>query len=260
VPVLVFSDEQGKVCAVLFSYACHPTARDGLKVGGDYVGYALDAVAEAFPDAQPIFLQGCAGDQKPRASSSAEAGFGTHSLDSVRALGVELGSAVVSAVRRAEPIDGRVRANFDAVLLQNEAVDVDAVSAGLQSSERYIRRWAEKWHEELENDGENHTEMPLELQTITIGTDLALVGMGAEMTVEHGLRLKREHGDQFKTVVPLGYTNTMIGYVPVERQIDEGGYEVLDANQYWGYSGPFVRDSEDRIHSKIGAMISELVD
>ena len=71
--------------------------------------------------------------------------------------------------------------------------------------------------------------------------------MAGEMNVEYGLRLKCELGNRFDRVIPLGYANRIVGYVPVERQRSEGGYEVLGNAQSLLYSGPFVSGTEDRI-------------
>ena len=74
-----------------------------------------------------------------------------------------------------------------------------------------------------------------------------LVTMAGEINVEYGLRLKRELGKVIDWVIPLGYANEIVGYVPVERQIPEGGYEVVGNAQGLLYSGPFSSGTEDRI-------------
>ena len=83
------------------------------------------------------------------------------------------------------------------------------------------------------------------------GNALALVTLAGEMTVEHGLRLKRELGPRVDNVMVLAYTNDIVGYVPVRRQIPEGGYEVWASQQYWKRTGPYVAETEDRIHAAV---------
>jgi hypothetical protein len=39
----------------------------------------------------------------------------------------------------------------------------------------------------------------------------------------------------------------MVGYVPVRRQIAEGGYEVIDNNRHLLFTGPFATETEERI-------------
>jgi neutral ceramidase len=67
------------------------------------------------------------------------------------------------------------------------------------------------------------------------------------MSVEYSLRLKRELRSHFGYVLPLGYTNSIVGYIPVKRQIPEWGYEVWDANQYEHLTGPYVAQTEEQI-------------
>lgn len=95
-------------------------------------------------------------------------------------------------------------------------------------------------------------------QVVAVGEDVAVVALGGEMTVEHGLRLKREIGGRFGQVVPLGYSNGLVGYVAVARQFDEYGYEVIDANTFRRYAGRWARDTEDRIHAAVAGIVDQL--
>ncbi len=258
VPVLVVSSIEGTVKAVVFSYACHPTSRGGLRISGDYVGFAMDAVEEAFPNAQPMFLQGCAGDQKPGPDDPTEVSFPVRSVAQVRELGAALGESVAAAVAQRTAVAGPIRTAFTAITISAEEVDVNRVEAALDSEAAYQKRWAEHWHRVIAEGGPRRTDAELELQVIAIGDDLVLIGQGGEMTVEYGLRFKQELGERFGQVVPLGYSNTMVGYVPVARQFDEYGYEVLDANQYRLRSGRWERATEERIHCAVADLVDRL--
>lgn len=258
VPVLVISSPEGNVKSVVFSYACHPTARGGLRISGDFVGFAMDAVEEAFPNAQPLFLQGCAGDQKPGSDDPQAVSFPVRSVAQVAELGAELAGAVVAAVADRRPVDGPIRTAHTITTISAEEVEVERVEASLGSEVAYQKRWAEHWQQVIAEGGPRHTDAGLELQVISFGDDLVLIGQGGEMTVEHGLRFKQELGQRFRQVIPLGYSNTMVGYVPVARQFDEYGYEVLDANQYRLRSGRWERDTEERIHRTVADLVDGL--
>ncbi|MDP6777235.1 MAG: hypothetical protein QGI83_10775, partial [Candidatus Latescibacteria bacterium] len=95
------------------------------------------------------------------------------------------------------------------------------------------------------------TRVPYEVQGIRFGNSLCGVTLSGEMTAEHGLRLKRELGPHFGTVMVIGYANHIVGYVPVKRQIPEGGYEVWRNNLLLKRTGAFVEETEDRIHSAV---------
>jgi hypothetical protein len=241
-----------------FNYGCHPTSRGGLHVGGDYVSFAYDYLDDAFPSVQPAFLQGCAGDQKPRPAEAGSPSFGQRSLAQVEEIGHELGAAVESVVNGGSlaPVTGPITVRQAVITLETEPVDEPTLRAALAPEEPdYRQRWARTLLDRLEHGLPLETRVPFELQTVTFGRSLAIITMAGEMTVEHGLRLKHDLGGHFDHVMPLGYANGMVGYVPVRRQFPEFGYEVLDANQYAGRTGRYLPDTEDQIHARVHQML-----
>ena len=73
-----------------------------------------------------------------------------------------------------------------------------------------------------------------------------MIGTGGESVVDYSLRFKREFGEGATWV--LGYTNTMVAYIPSRRVWEEGGYEGgphLDeyGHPAWRWAG----NVEDRI-------------
>lgn len=261
VPVLVVRSTADRIVrGVVFSYACHPTSRGGLRLSGDYVGFALDAVEEHFPHAQPLFLQGCGGDQKVRPAEDGADTFVPRTLAQVAEAGRELGDAVAAAVPSATAVTGLLQARLASVDLVAEPATPEVLAEALASPVAYDRHWAEQWQRDVDGGASRQSVEPLELQVITIGDALVIVGMGGEMTVEHGLRLKRDLAGRFDHVIPLGYSNRLIGYVAVARQFPEYGYEVLDANRLFGFSGRWEPDTEDRVHAAITELVASLAD
>lgn len=148
-----------------------------------------------------------------------------------------------------EPVNGPISVSQTVLGLDTEPVDMDLVNAGLNDDRAFVQAWARHLFECVENDTSVATSIPFEIQTVRFGNTLAVVTLAGEMTVEHGLRLKRELGPHFDNVLILAYTNDIVGYVPVKRQIPEGGYEVWFSQQYWKRTGPYVAATEDRIHA-----------
>lgn len=257
VPVLVLRGEDGGIRGVVASYACHPTSRNGLWIGGDFVSYAVDALADATA-AQAMVLQGCAGDQKPRPADPSSAVFGIRTREQVAALGHELADAALAAMTDAVPVAGAIRTAFGTIPLRTEEVDRERVRRLADSSLPHERRWSQTWQRKLADGEATTSEADLVAQVISVGEDVAVVALGGEMTVEHGLRLKRELGGRFAQVVPLGYSNGLVGYVPVARQFDEYGYEVIDANTFRRYAGRWARDTEDQIHGAVAGLVDGL--
>src|SRR5262249_2110523 len=64
-PVLVVRDAAGKIRAVYASYACHCVTLSNNRVGGDWAGFAQEAVEADFPGAVALISVGCGADQNP---------------------------------------------------------------------------------------------------------------------------------------------------------------------------------------------------
>jgi len=191
VPVLRVISPEGKVRAVVFGYACHPTAMGGLEIGPDYPGFARDTIVEGIPGCLPIFLQGCGGDIKPR-SVTAKGSFDYKSPDVLAELGHELGRAVMAALCVPPP-------ELD--------TELDGVSRMVP----------------LPSKKDPDKPYTIEIQVLRIG-DLAIVGLTGEICVELGLRIKRELSQQ--KIWVNGYTNKGGGYLPPASYFPDGGYEV----------------------------------
>jgi len=199
VPVLRAVSPDGKVRAIVFGYACHPTTMGGLETGPDYPGPAREWVAAAYPGCLPIFLQGCGGDIKPR-SCTAGGRFGYVLLDpkqTVDQIGYELGRAVVAALAVPPRPLGMYLGGLSA-------------TAGLPTTKQV-------------EDTPQGGLFPVEVQVLRIG-DLYIVGLNGEILVEIGLHIKRELPDL--AVWVNGYSNRDLSYVANAAAYDEGGYEV----------------------------------
>lgn len=259
VPALVFTRADGSVKHVLFSYACHPTGGGAkLQAGGDYAGFAMRELEQRLGCTAGFFL-GCAGDQKPYRPDPTQAGFPSYSVEALRELGAELADAVVAAVHagRSVEVKGPLRCASRQLGLRAVVLPRTDYAAMSDSEQGYFRRWAAINLAYLDRGERPPVELPLELQTVEFGRSLALVTMAGEMSAEYGLRLVRELGGRFGAIWPVGYTNDLFGYVPSERQIPEGGYEVIGSQMFMGRPGPLESGTEAKIFATIDAMLAK---
>jgi hypothetical protein len=258
VPVMTIESPDGELRGVIFNYACHPTSNGELLAGGDYVAYALDAVEHEHRGAIACFLQGCGGDQKPRPVGPNGETFGCRTIEQVNEVGSELGAAVnaVIASNTLDEIIGPISITQEILNLECEPVDMDAVNAAKTPDQHWLmHQWAAYHENRIAQGLSEERVVPFEMQTVRFGDSLAVVTLAAEMTAEHGIRLKRDLADAFDHVLVLGYTNDIVGYIPVKRQIPEGGYEVWRANQIHKRTGPYVERTEDQIHDAVHAAL-----
>jgi len=258
VPLLVATDAAGRIRHVIFGYACHPTGGGPkLEFGGDYAGFALVEVEKALGCTAAFFL-GCAGDQKPYRPDPASAAFPAYSVEALHEFGRELAGAVVREIRfgRLAPVAGPLGVRSRRLTLRTAVLPRAEYEAMRQDELPWFRRWAEVNLAYLDRGELPPVEIGFEIQAVTFGRTLALIAMAGEMSAEYGLRLVKEFGGRFGHVWPVGYANEILGYVPSERQIPEGGYEVIGSMRFMGKSGPLESGTEERIIAAVDELLA----
>lgn len=240
-----------KLKAVVFNYASHPSTGGVITaLGADYVGFARDRLAGAFPEAVPLFVQGFGGDQKPW---NPKTGTFDHSIDEVKEHGDKLGDSVAQFIKSEsmDKVEGEMLVKQTNITLEMEYPGQAVIEEKLRGTEKE-RRWAEYIKESIRAGRKLETGIyPFEIQTVSFNRSLAVVALAGEITVEHGFRLKEAAGKHFRRVVPVGCANDIVGYIPVRRMIPEGGYAVLSTQIARKRIGPFVESTEDMIHAAI---------
>jgi len=249
VPVVVAKNGSGEPRLVLFSYACHPTSTGPiLEIGGDYPGFAMAHLVSELPGCAAVFTKGCGGDQKPNFPDPVTGGFRRAEVEEVRVNGISLAQSVLRTLSRPmAEVRGKIRIAQATAELTIDPLDRVEVESLATSSNAVERAWSEHFTRMLDTGEESDRSVSMEVQSITIGSDLALVTMAGEISVEYGIRLKRELAARFSRVIPLGYANAIIGYVPVDRQLPERGYEVIGNQRSQLRAGAFEVGTEDRV-------------
>lgn len=213
VPILRISSAKGQVRAVLFGYACHPSTMSDYRVSADYVGYARDWIAAAYPGCVPVFLQGCGADIKTRyALANGRFGCVLLSPEALTAeLGHELGRAVVVAtvIPRGPVPAGRPKSPEEAVKspvplggIVEEITVPDKKQPGSKSHQISTGAWR-------------------------VG-DVYFFGSQGEIGSQIGLHIKRELAAA--RVWTNGYTHWGIGYIMDAASYSEGGYEIENSS------------------------------
>jgi neutral ceramidase len=254
VEVMVVESVDGALRHVLYNYACHPTSAGAiLEIGGDYVTFASDRIEAHHPSSIACFFQGCAGDQKVDARDDDDDGYRKLDLEEVQQRGELLGDAVLRVIESDDlkPVEGKLDWTQEMVEIETDLPSRDELQQHLTSSQAYVVEWAQHHLDLLAAGMSAQRKFDFEVQTLRIGQDLAVVGLAGEMSVEYGLHYRRQFGADYTALWTLGYTNEMVGYVPVQRQISEGGYEVVDNNRRLLYTGPFAATTEGLINKAV---------
>lgn len=249
VPVMTVTRPDGKLAAVLFGYACHPTTLSFTKWCGDYPGFAQLEIERNHPGAMAMFVNTCGGDQNP---------LPRRKVELCEKYGHMLAVAVEETLKNElSPIKPKLRTAFESVdLAYLELVDRKRLSKAQQSANRIEKRWATRLLAKLDAGEKFREEYPYPVHAWKLGNETLLIGMGAETVVDYALRFKEEFGPG--TWV-CGYADDMISYIPSRRVWEEGGYE--GGARLYEYGRPAYRwagDVEDRISKSVQRLVKEV--
>ena len=239
---------------VLYNYACHPVCTVGgeTRLTADWPGHVARRIEEE-TGATTMFLNGAAADINPRDRYADD-----RAGDAVYEYMADIGDEMTEAVREARAVarDGHelesvpVAGTHEEVSLELKAVP----------DRQILERRAEELDEEitrLEAAGERrsfdvhynrmnslvgrlsgdrywvrtmlkiadlgYSSIPATIQSLVIGP-IGVLTMPGEVFVRHGLDFKAAAAAE--TLVPVGYANGYLGYIPTLDDLANGGYEV----------------------------------
>jgi hypothetical protein len=252
VVTISFTRLDGSVKAVLVHYACHPTTTFENRVTAEYPGIAMDQMERALGDqAIAVFLQGCCADIRPNLQKDGLFYRGTD--DDVQRLGAELAISALrahhSAGMEGNPCPIEVR-TIQIGLPLRTALEDSSWTEGELIDEADRQEWRSV-HLARANPAER--EIILDMGMIRLASNLGLVVMNGELAVEYGLMIKQLK-DGF--LLPLPYSNGMIGYVPTADQVTEGGYEAVESALFFGLPSPFDLSLESKIKKALHQLIN----
>lgn len=248
VPVLRVSGRDGKLLAILFGYACHPTTLNFTKWCGDYPGFAQIALEKSHPGAAAMFVNTCGGDQNP---------LPRRKVELCEKYGAMLARAVEAALKGPlKELAPELRSAFAYVELAYEKVvtrkDLDAAA---KEPNAIKKRWAVRMRKKLADGEKFAAAYPYPVHAWRLG-DALMIGLGAEAVVDYALRFKLKYG---KETWVCGYADDMIAYIPSRRVWDEGGYE--GGSYLYEYGRPALRwagDVEERIAGAVERLVNEV--
>jgi len=249
VPVMTVTRSDGKLEAVLFGYACHPTTLSFLTWCGDYPGFAQFELEKDHPGTTAMFVNTCGGDQNP---------LPRRSVELCQRYGHMLAVAVEEVLKQPlKPVSSGLRTAFELIDLPYlQVVSREELTGLLQDANAIRARWAARLLKKLDAGEKFESAYPYPVHAWRLGQEMLIIGMGAETVVDYALRFKREFGPG--TWV-CGYADDMISYIPSRRVWEEGGYE--GGSNLYEYGRPAFRwagDIEDRIAASVHKLVRQV--
>ncbi len=221
VGVILFTAEAGEPLAVLINFSLHLDTMGGDAPSADFP-FMIDQTLRAAegPQVLPVFASGTSGN------------INHYDLtDPIRFHRVKgpQESARIGAILAAEvlrTIPKLVDVRNTPLQMAREVMRLDYHPAKAEELRAKIKDMPRYFDGEVEVINENgKMTFDAEVQAITLGDELAWVGLPGEMFVEFGLSLKDASPYRYTMIHSLA--NGSIGYVPNMRAYPEGSYEAL---------------------------------
>ncbi|MBM4075478.1 MAG: hypothetical protein FJ267_07525 [Planctomycetes bacterium] len=249
VPVLAVRNNDGKLMAAVFAYACHNTVLSFQKWCGDYSGFAQYDLESKHPGAMALFCMGCGADQNP---------IPRRSVELAETYGKKLSASVDEVLSKPmKPLSASLNMKHEFVSLTMQPLpkteELEKMAAGAIG---YSQRWANRMLKMIQSNTEIAREYPYPVSTWNLGSDLVWVALGGEVVVDYSLRLKAEHGE---ATMITAYANDVMAYIPSRRVLMEGGYEGQSSMMIYGLpTERWAEDVEERIAKAVGQLIESV--
>ena len=231
-------DEAGNMLAVFWNYASHPVCFP-LKhtLSPDYPGEIRAVLQKKLPGTPVLYLPGFAGNLRPDISDIKLSATGH-----LKQLfyGRVFGKATEKGYRKwiAEMITDFLPAFYKPMKRLN--IHLAGVHGSLPLSGLLT---------------EPNSDKALQIQVIRIAERTVVVALSAEVVVEYYFELRNRY--PHLTIIPLGYTDFLFGYLPTEAMLPEGGYETDEWQKFFSIDGAFKSGTEEKVLTEICRLIDE---
>ena len=247
VPVIKAVTANGKLKAVAFGYACHPTVLDIYQFSGDYPGFAQIELEKAHPGVTALFFQGAAGDQNP---------LPRRTISLARQYGRELAAAVDRVLE--EPMRSllaQLQTAYSEIALPLSTPPTEAELIKTQSETiPYLQRWATRTLAEMKQGKPFITSYSYPLQIWKLG-DQPLFSFGGELVIEYAIECKKRFG---LDIFVMGYSNDVMGYIPSATILKEGGYEGASSQMVYGLPSVWDASVPELIYEEIDKLAQQI--
>lgn len=233
VPFVYFDSPDGKQpLATYVNFACHLDTVGGMQFSADYA-YALSQLLGETKGKEmlTVFTIGAAGNINHLDVSSRDPQKGHGEAARIGAI---LAAEVLKAWNGLEEIDsGPLAARSRTLRLPAADISQADLAAARKIVEGFGPQNAAPFYQQVNAfkvlDIERRKGEPLaaEVQVITLGKDLAWVGLPGEIFVELGKSIKLR--SPFRRTIIASLANGALGYVPDRRAYPQGAYEVISS-------------------------------
>jgi len=251
VPVFKVETASGKLKAIIFGYACHPTVLSGYQWSGDYAGFAQAELEKLYPGAKALFFQGAGGDQNPlpRRTLTLAKQYGK-SL----ALAASVERVIEEDMTELAPKFKSSSANIDLPLTSPPTLgELEKIQK--EAGSGYIYEWSSNLIYQYKSGKpilKSYPNYPIQVWDFA---GQKLISLGGEVTIGYAVKLKEKYGED---IFVMAYSNDVMGYIPTEQVLEEGGYEGDTSQRAYGLPSKWAPGIEGRILIAIDSLMKKI--
>jgi hypothetical protein len=239
--LLRVEDETGQLLSLIWGVSCHPTEWPRVReLSSDYPGAVRRALRTHIGLAIPVlFLQGFCGDLRPPA-----VGRWRSTGPWIRRILLLANTFVNGPYFNGFSEEEHQRWQGGIIECAKRAVD-EAAIAPLLATKLVVHRTSIA----LSALGLSGQTPALTFHWFDFADRLRVTGMSAETCWEYTHLMKRVFPS--RTIWPVGYIDSVFGYLPTAAMLCEGGYEVEGFREPFGIRGEFVNNLEEVIEKLV---------
>ncbi len=256
-------DNNGRLHGLLYNYACHATAMNSSNylISADYPGVVRKVLEKQNPGMVAVFLQGCGADIKPVVSAQ-DGEFKHCTFEELEESGAAFAAEIQNLLEKSEGVDAKLSWRKINVNLQTKSADIKLYSE-IWSAQRwkaiaddpdmpeYMKPYIKKKVAQI-NEGNANNYIPYNISYLRLDDKTGIIALENEVVSDIGKDIKKIFDDE--SIIVLGYSNSVGGYIPTKKVISDGGYESLSF-MGMGLPGQFVDEIEDIIIGRVAIMI-----
>ena len=251
VPVVVVRSLDGDPIAVYVNFAMHLDTVGGTKASADYPAPMAELLRRSLgADIVTLFTIGAAGDINHRDVHWSDSQKG---IEEATRIGTHVASAALHALREAEDVsEGPLRFSRKLVELRpsphsrEDAVWARDARKRKAAGERVAFLDQVRAGRITDVQALDGKSLLGEVQVITLGDELAWVGLPGEIFVELGIAIKK--ASPFKQTMIAELSGGSVGYVPTRAAYAQGNYEVISARVGEGSGERLVETALDLLN------------
>ena len=256
--ILRVSDEAGQCKALLLNYACHPvTLGATLWISAEYPGRLCQMLETRFYGSTAMFFQGAGANARPLVAAGPDNTWKACSFEELDGMATAMAISVQNAMYSGKlaPFDLDLAARQFVITLETEVLPKEFFEKIVNDTTTPDGSRKNEAKVVLDRYDTSDNTVPLHASIIRLSNNLYIAFLCGEVCLEVKQHIQKVFG--VRNVIFIGYGDGT-AYIPDDKLIDEGGYEVDGSVVEFCLKGRFKKGINQKIRDAYSANLQEL--